>query len=73
MFEYFQILWDTRDVTWGGGGGDERCHRCEFYHIPKTVTRFTKRDIDDFLTFFDICLVDPGSIQESPGIIFKYF
>ena len=46
-------------MTWGSSEGNQRSFLIGFRKIPEH--------------FFDICLVDPGSIQESSGTIFKHF
>ena len=73
MFEYFQILWDTRDVTWGGGGGMRDVTDVNSIPSQKRSPGSLTVTLMIFEHFFDICLVDPGSIQESSGTIFKYF
>ena len=46
-------------MTWGSSEGNQRLFLIEFLMISEHL--------------FDICLVDPGCIQESSGTIFKHF
>jgi hypothetical protein len=59
LFDVFLVIVGSLRVTWGSSEGNQRSFLIGFQKIPEH--------------FVDICLVDPGSIQDSPGIIFKHF